>query len=421
MSRRCIRSHSWKFRCLGSALGLLLIAAVLRAEDPRIAVITTVWYQNSHADVLAGRLLEGYTLDDQPPFPRLKLASLYVDQKPKNDKSEALAQKHGFPVFDSPTKALTLGGDKLAVDGVLLIAEHGKYPESPTGSIQYPKRRMFAELFEVFRRSGRVVPVFCDKHLADAWEDVDWIATNARDLKVPLMAGSSLPGLWRYPPADVERDAPLKEIVACSYHRLDTYGFHALEFVQALAERRAGGETGVKQIRCLEGAAVWKAADDGVFDEKLLNEAVARFKERPLPAGKTARDVVQKPVLFVMDYNDGLRASVLTMDGSNVEWAAAWRYADGKRGSTLFWTQEARPFQHFGFLLAGVEQMMHTGKPTWPAERTVLTSGALDFLLQSKLRGGEAIATPQLKIEYKSDWNWREPPAPPRNRPLDGR
>ena len=97
---------------------------------PRVAVITTVWRHNSHADVLASRLVQGNTLDGQGEFPQLKLASAYVDQFPENDMSRRLAQEHGFPLFDSVDGALKLGGDGLAVDGVLLICEHGEYPRS---------------------------------------------------------------------------------------------------------------------------------------------------------------------------------------------------------------------------------------------------------------------------------------------------
>ena len=65
--------------------------------------------------------------------------------------------------------------------------------------------------------------------------------------------------------------------------------------------------------------------------------------------------------------------------------------------------------------------MIHTGKPAWPAERTLLTSGALDALLVSKKRGGEVLATPQLKVAYQSQWDWKMPPAPPPTRPTAGR
>jgi hypothetical protein len=370
--------------------------------------------------VIAARLLQGNTLDGQGEFPKLKLASLYVDQFPERDKSRELAKQHGVPIFGSVAEALTLGGDRLAVDGVLLIAEHGKYDESPTGSIQYPKRRLFGEIVKVFESSDHVAPVFSDKHLEDDWTDIAWIWEQKQRLKIPLMAGSSLPTLWRYPQADVELGRPLKEIVAVSYHRLDAYGFHALEMVQCLAERRQGGETGVKQVRCLEGDAVWEAGRTGVFDQKLLDEALGRLKERPLPAGKRLQDLAKQPALFVIDYEDGLRASILTANGAVGEWTVAWRYGDGRSESTCFWTQEARPFMHFTYLLKGVEQMIRTGQPTWPPERTLLASGTLDALLVSRKADGKLIETPQLKIAYQPTHAWRQPPPPPTGRPIPG-
>src|SRR5262245_54871992 len=260
--------------------------AIGQEKIPRIAVVTTVWRHNAHADVIGSRLVQGNTLDGKGEFPRLKLVSAYVDQFPANDMSRGLAKEHGFMLYDSVAGALTLGGDKLAVDGVLLICEHGDYPRSATGSIEYPKRRLFGEILKVFESSGRVVPVFSDKHVEDDWTDIKWFYDEARRLKIPLMAGSSLPTLWRFPEADVERGKPVKEIVATSYGPLDAYGFHALEVVQCLAERRkqgdSWGENGVKQVRCLEGEAVWQAMRDGVFDRKLLAEAVTRQRNRRL-------------------------------------------------------------------------------------------------------------------------------------------
>jgi hypothetical protein len=177
----------------------------------------------------------------------------------------------------------------------------------------------------------------------------------------------------------------------------------------------------MKQVRCLTGDAVWQAGKDRVYDQKLLDEALSRLKERPLRPGASLPELVKEPALFVLDYEDGLRASVLTLNGAVGEWTVAWSYAAGETASTCFWTQEARPFMHFTYLVQGVEKMIHTGQPTWPPERTLLTSGALDALLVSRKEGGRTLATPQLKISYQPTHAWRQPPPPPPNRPIDGK
>src|SRR2546425_9518940 len=166
-------------------------ASTLLARN--IAAIVTVYHHNSHADLIVSRLLQTDTLDGKGKDSPLKLASLYTDQKPEQDISRLLAASHRFRMSDMIEDALTLGTGRLAVDGVLLIAEHGEYPKSPVGNTQYPKRRFWEETLKVFRASGRVVPVFIDKHLADNWQDAKFIYDSAQDLKIPLMAGSSLP------------------------------------------------------------------------------------------------------------------------------------------------------------------------------------------------------------------------------------
>ncbi len=121
---------------------------------------------------------------------------------------------------------------------------------------------------------------------------------------------------------------------------------------------------------------------------------------------------------MIVDYDDGLRAFLFELNGAVGDWTAAWRYEEDRRiESTHFWTQEARPGAHFTILLRGIERMMLTGKPAWPAERTLLTSGTLDALLQSYSRGGTPVATPHLRIPYRPSWRWQEPPPPPPGRP----
>ncbi len=400
-------------------ISLLLTAIACAAPPKRIAAIVTEYRHNSHADVIVGRLLQTYTLDDKGKQPNLKLVSLYTDQVPKNDTSRKWAAKYGVPIYETVEEALTLGTGKLAVDGVLLVAEHGQYPKNATGNTIFPKRRLFNEVQKVFRKTGQVAPVFVDKHLADNWADAKWLHDTAKELKIPLMAGSSLPVLWRYPPVDVKRGAKLEEIVAVSYHTLDAYGFHALEMVQCLAERRAGGETGVKQVQTLSGEAVWEAMDKRLFNQTLLADALKRLKRSPIThqPHKRLRELVKSPDLFIIEYRDGLKAYIITINGAASEWVVAWETAMGEKQSTTFWTQEARPYMHFTHLVKGTEKMFHTGKPTWPAERTLMTSALLDALLISKSKNGIVVPTDYLNFNYKTDWDWKQPPPPPPGRP----
>ncbi len=394
---------------------------VHRIRIPKVAGVVTAYYHNAHADVILSRLLESDTLDGNGQRASMTLASLYTDQVPAKDTSRQLAERFGIPIHDTVERTILNADDRTGepttVDGVMLIAEHGDYPQSDTGQEIFPKRRLFAETVAAFEKAGRVVPVFCDKHLADNWKDAKWIYDTAQKHQIPMMAGSSLPVLWRYPPTDVQRGTRLRQIVAVSYHTLDAYGFHAVELVQALAERRLGGETGVARVRCLTGDAVWEAEQQGVYDRKLLNAALARLIVRPIPEGRRVEELAKSPVLFVIDYVDGLRACIFTLNGAVVEWAAAWSNENSEVDATVFSTQEARPYAHFTYLLMGVERMMHTGKPTWPVERTLLTSGVLDAALVSKGDGGQTIETPWLNVRYQSAWNWQQPPPPPPGRP----
>jgi hypothetical protein len=406
------------------AAGSLLSWATAAADDPaakpkRIAAVVTEYRHNSHADVIVSRLFQTQTLDDQGARPRMQLMSVYTDQVPERDTSRKWAKQYDFRISETVADALTLGTGELAVDGVLLIAEHGMYPASETGQVQYPKRRLFEEIVKIFRTSKKSVPVFSDKHLADNWNDAKYIYDTARELKIPLMAGSSLPGVWRSPPNDVRRDATLKQVVGLSYGSLDAYGFHGLEMLQSLVERRSGGETGIKEVQCLVDQAVWDAGARGVYDPELLDAALASLKTPP-PAGRKLAELVPHPVLFVVDYADGLRTNLFTLNGAIGEWSAAWRYEDDSVEVALFAVQEARPFMHFALLVDGVDEMMQTGKPTWPVERTLLTSGTLDALHISMKEYSRKVSTPYLSFKYQSEWNWKQPPPAPPDRPADG-
>src|SRR6185295_5868066 len=167
---------------------------------------------------------------------------------------------------------------QLAVDGVVLVGEHGKYPENERGQQLYPRRRFFEETVKAFEKAGRVVPVFNDKHLAARWEDAKWMYEKARAMKIPFMAGSSLPLAWRRPRLEIPLGTPMDDALPVGYGGIEAYGFHALETLQCMVERRKGGEVGVSSVQCLEGKAVWDAMHAGRFSRNLLAAALRRHE-----------------------------------------------------------------------------------------------------------------------------------------------
>ena len=143
----------------------------------RLAAILTEYRPTSHADVIVGKYLEGFNQDDRPPYPRSKIVSMFTEQVPTTDMSRERAKKYNVPIFRTVADALTLAGDRVMVDGVLLIGEHGDYPTNDKAQKLYPRFEMFLKIADVFRQTKRAVPVFNDKHLSWSWRQ----ATNGRN------------------------------------------------------------------------------------------------------------------------------------------------------------------------------------------------------------------------------------------------
>ena len=383
-----------------------------RAADAKtVAAIVTEYRTNSHAEVIVSRWLEGFELDGQSERPASRVVSMFTDQVPTNDLSRKLAETYKFPIYPTIAEALCRGGKKLAVDAVLLIGEHGKYPYNDKGQHEYPRRRFFEETAKVFRDSGRAVPVFSDKHLAYNWTDAKWIYDQARELKVPFMAGSSLPMSWRRPPVEIEAGANIEEALVVGHGGLESYGFHALEGLQCWMERRQGGETGVVAVQCLEGDAVWKAAEDKRWSRKLLDAALAVGSDQTKKGDPEKNS--KKPAAYLIEYKDGRRGTVLMLSGHTGDFLIAARLAGKKEPvATQFWLQDGRPFGHFTMLSQGIDRMFATGKPSWPVERTLLTTGMIDAAMTSRFENQRRLETPQLVLSYAPGPAWTQPAKP---------
>ena len=393
------------FLMAGSALAGTQIVSSLAATSPepvrKVAGILTWYKQGSHADVLIGKILEGWRYDGGVG-PRLELASLYVDQFPEDDMARALSEKHGFPIFDSIEDALSLQSDSLAVDGVLSIGEHGDYPTNSKGQKLYPRRRFFEGITRAFRQLGRVVPVFSDKHLGPVWEDAKWMYDQAQALNIPFMAGSSLPVSFRQPDWAPPMGSSMMAAVGVGYSGLDIYGTHTLEVYQAMVERRLGGETGVRSVQWFGAAEMWQKVEDGTVDAKVLQAALDATPKAGGTPG-SVRDLEGDGVgLFLFEYVDGFQGAVFMLPGYLAGCGFAARMGGDASIHSVGIEERREPhYPHFAYLLKAIETMVWTGRPSYPVERTLLTSGVLDRVLTSRHQGGRKLLTPELQIAYQ--------------------
>src|SRR5438270_4353573 len=171
-----------------SFLGAAAAASVLSGETDRpkrIAIITTIYRYLSHGQHMGDRFLVGYPFEGEWHKPDMKVVSLYVDQKPEGDLSGERARECGFKVYPTIAETLRCGGDKLAVDAVLIIAEHGDYPIDKKGQKLYPRYEFFQQCVAVFEKDKRAVPVYNDKHLSYSFEKAQRMVSDSKRLNFP--------------------------------------------------------------------------------------------------------------------------------------------------------------------------------------------------------------------------------------------
>ena len=331
------------------------------APKMKIAAVVTVWSKNSHADVIVGKFLRGFPCDEGVVAPSCEIVSLYMDQTGPLDSATAnfsalddlgttLAQKYGVRLCGSIAEALCLGGSEVAVDGILAIGEHGDYPINSKGQRLYPRRHFWEQITGVLSTSDRrsMIPIFTDKHLAVTWDDAQWIYDTGKELGLVHMAGSSVPHcFWRDPWLEHPVDSNIEAAVMLSYGDLEAYGYHGLEALEAMVEKRPGGEAGVRAVQTLVGDSIWAAAAEGRWSLALAQHALglidtgdeATADAAAAATGPAAVEAVRAAcgsdaALFLLEYTDGFRAALLHGQGAGCI-LGGWAYAAQVDGETV--------------------------------------------------------------------------------------
>jgi hypothetical protein len=425
----------------------------------RLAILGSVYHDQSQMQILADRFLVGYPYQGEWRLPEVQVVSVYVDQlvrqveaapspyqlamtgaklapssaargiagglgkdravgaqpspqklDPMSDLSKARSQQFGFRLCSNIPEALRCGGDRIAVDAVLAIVEQDDYPSDSKGQVLLPTYDFFQQCVQVFEEEGQGLPYFNHKQLSFSFEQAQSMVKTGARLKFPLLAGSSLPVTWRLPDVDMPLGAEVQEAVMAV--GAEGMAFDALEALQCMLERRKGGETGVKAVQLLEGDDVWAAGKEGRWSKDLLSSALSRSdtplgltvldgRTQDLVASGVLPQLVKNPAAYCLEYRDGTRATLLMLDGAIMDFNFSARVAGHGLVSTQFFLPPAPNDTSSACLAGKVEQMFQTRSAPYPVERTLLTTGVLEACLDSRHRLNQRLETPQLAVAYQ--------------------
>lgn len=374
-------------------------------QRPRIACLVSYWAATrSHADWIICKLMDGYWWQGAHTPSRVDVVSVYIHQFDESGLGQKVCKAKNIPIFKTVAEAVTLGGTELAVDGVVIVGEHGNYATDLKGHWLLPRWWIYHQVIRVFEQSKRSVPVFNDKHLSYNWDEARWMFDKSRELNFPLTGGSSIPCYYRKPEIELDPDTPIKASIVVGAAHDEGGIFHCIDTLQCFVERRKGGETGVKSVQNIRGPETWKWVERNPWAANLL-EAVR--KSFGLKQGYFQENV--RPSVLVVEYNDGTKGAVIS--GLNVGWTYAGEIEGQKEPVVISMLGMPGPFSQYhasNALPHWITETMVTKQEPFNAERLLLSTGITNQFNESNWDNGRysavgrRIETPFLNISYRS-------------------
>jgi hypothetical protein len=391
---------------LAALTGSAAVAAPRPVQKrPRIACLVTYWAApNSHADWIIAKLMDGYWWKGQHTPSRVDVVSVYIHQLNESPLGQKVCKAKNIPIFKTAGEAVTLGGKELAVDGVVIVGEHGNYPTNLKGQWMLPRWWIYQQVIKVFEQSNRSVPVFNDKHFSISWDEAKWMFDKSRELGFPLTGGSSIPVYFRKPEIELDLNTPIKSSVVLGGAPDEGALFHCVDVLQAFVERRKGSETGVKAVQCIRGPETWNWTERNPWAADLLESVRKKFDLKP---GHFQE--IKKPNVCIVDYNDGTKGAVYSADD------VGWTYAadiEGQKDPTIIsmldWPGPFSQYHASNALPHWITEMMVTKKEPFNAERLLLSTGIVSYNMDSNWENGQysavgrRIETPFMNMKYHS-------------------
>jgi len=374
-------------------------------KRPRIACLVSYWgLPTSHADWIVNKLLDGYWWKGAHTPSQVDVVSVYIHQLDTSLLGQKVCKAKNISIFKTVGEAVTLGGKELAVDGVVIVAEHGNYPTDLKGHWLLPRWWIYQQVIRVFEQSKRSVPVFNDKHLSYNWDDAKWMFDKSRELNFPLTGGSSIPTYFRKPEIELTVDTPIKNSIVVGDTADEGATFHCVDVLQAFVDRRKGGETGVKSVQSIRGPETWNWVERNRWAGNLLEAVRKNFDLKPNYFQES-----RNPNVCIVEYRDGTQAAVISGRG------VGWTYAGEIEGqndptivSMLGWPGPISQYHAANAHEHWIVEMMLTRREPFNAERLLLSTGIVNNCMESNWENGRysavgrRIETPFLDMKYRS-------------------
>jgi len=155
----------------------------------------------------------------------------------------------------------------------------------------------------------------------------------------------------------------------------------------------------------VNGEGIWKEEKEKRWSFDLLVAAL-RGTGVKMAIDEIREKLGKGPTIFLIEYRDGRSGAVAMVNGIGREFGVALKLrGKAKPFVNHYWLQDKKPYRHFEHLVRAIEPMIQTGKPSYPVERTLLTTGILDRIMHSAAEEGRIYQTPELAIGYQSsDW-----------------
>lgn len=345
----------------------------------KIAFVLDEFALGAPAQQLLDRFLLGYPRDGE--FHHLEGSTIHVYSPHGNSQElERRSKEHGLVV---------------APDRAAAVSEANAVAIVPRAGAMALDEKAVAETLQHAPRGSRC---FIHGVVASRVQMARQLLLRAEVRGIEVRSGTSVGVTWRLPEIEVPPNSIIREALIVVQGAPFLAELEALDGVFPLIDLRQNKQEGLRSLRSLRGDDVWRGGADGNWSWSLLTAALSRSDT---PQGDPVRDgrtqdlaglglvpkLAHDPRGWAIQFDDGLKLTVLVLDGVVADYNCALALGDGRILSTQLF-RPPKPAQHqFSRLAAVMEDFFRTGAAPWPVDRNMRTVELLEKL--SDMKGGD--------------------------------